>query len=192
MQVANDQNALPAGCVRCEYLESTGEQYIETTYSPVQGDELFIDYILRGSGGSVGCSVFSAGKGSIQFCMIINTQSAWTRFLGTSGTPVGVISIGTLYELRFYGDKYTINGEEFKNEVKEGIVGTNLFLFIRANGKQPLIGCIGKVTARREGEDIMHLIPILDPSGTPCMYDTVAKIYHYNKGTGQFAYKLLE
>lgn len=192
MQVANDPNALPAGCVRLEYIESTGEQYIETTYRPVPSDEIFIDYLFRTNGGSVGLAVFSAGTGSIQFCMIINSQNVWTRFFDTAGIPIRLNDIDTFYELHFYGGEYTINGEKFMNKVKEGIVDTNLFLFLRANGKQPLIGYIGEVTARREGEDIMHLIPILDPSGTPCMYDTVAKKFHYNKGAGRFTYKIAE
>ena len=37
----------------------------------------------------------------------------------------------------------------------------------------------------------LHLLPILDTNGVACMYDTVAKKYHYNKGTGDFLYELL-
>lgn len=36
----------------------------------------------------------------------------------------------------------------------------------------------------------MHLIPALDKSGTPCMYDVIGGKPYYNAGTGQFLYKL--
>mgnify|MGYP003307162928 CR=1 FL=1 len=33
-----------------------------------------------------------------------------------------------------------------------------------------------------------HLIPALDPSKRPCMFDLVTKTPFYNKGTGEFLY----
>lgn len=35
-------------------------------------------------------------------------------------------------------------------------------------------------------ELIMNLLPCLDKNGTPCMYDTVKRKFHYNEGTGEF------
>ena len=36
---------------------------------------------------------------------------------------------------------------------------------------------------------IFNLIPALDVSKKPCMYDTVTKQSFYNQGTGEFLYK---
>lgn len=38
------------------------------------------------------------------------------------------------------------------------------------------------------GELIYHLIPALDPTGAPCMFDIVSKTPFYNAGTGDFTY----
>ena len=37
---------------------------------------------------------------------------------------------------------------------------------------------------------MIDLIPSIDPSGMPCMYDTISKHPLYNKGTGEFLYEL--
>lgn len=44
-----------------------------------------------------------------------------------------------------------------------------------------------KVTAS-DGTLRQHLIPVLDVNGTPCMYDTVSDQYLYNAGDGSFSY----
>lgn len=33
-----------------------------------------------------------------------------------------------------------------------------------------------------------HFVPCIDPTGAPCMYDTVSRTAFYNKGTGDFLY----
>ena len=42
----------------------------------------------------------------------------------------------------------------------------------------------------RAGVLQLNFIPCLDDTGTPCMYDTVSHTAFYNKGTGDFLYKL--
>lgn len=44
-----------------------------------------------------------------------------------------------------------------------------------------------KVTAS-DGTLRQHLIPVLDVNSTPCMYDTVSDQYLYNAGSGSFSY----
>ena len=40
----------------------------------------------------------------------------------------------------------------------------------------------------RNGTLAQHLIPVLDRSGVPCLYDTVTRTLIYNAGTGTFNY----
>lgn len=36
---------------------------------------------------------------------------------------------------------------------------------------------------------VQHLIPALDPTGRPCMFDLVQRKPYYNQGTGEFLYE---
>lgn len=51
-------------------------------------------------------------------------------------------------------------------------------------------GGIRLFSASVQGEDglVFDLIPALDETGAPCLFDTVNKQPYYNKGTGDFAY----
>ena len=40
----------------------------------------------------------------------------------------------------------------------------------------------------RNGTLAQHLVPVLDRSGVPCMYDTISRTLKYNAGTGTFDY----
>lgn len=42
-----------------------------------------------------------------------------------------------------------------------------------------------------QGSDVRHdLVPVLDDTGTPCMYDKVSKQCFYNSGKGTFGYRI--
>ena len=43
-----------------------------------------------------------------------------------------------------------------------------------------------------DGDVLGRFIPCLDPNGTPCMYDTVSRKAYYNTGTGKFGYELMD
>lgn len=51
-------------------------------------------------------------------------------------------------------------------------------------------GGIRLFSASVQGEDglVFDLVPALDPTGAPCLFDLVSKTPYYNKGTGDFAY----
>lgn len=70
-------------------------------------------------------------------------------------------------------------------------------LFGKNNGQAPNYsvesGTIANATVyefivAESGVEVSHLRPALDPDGIPCMYDTVRKVYQYNKGSGSFDY----
>jgi hypothetical protein len=47
----------------------------------------------------------------------------------------------------------------------------------------------------KDGNEVQHLVPILDQDGIPCMYDLVGKRFHYNARTNRqdnFRYKIAE
>ena len=42
------------------------------------------------------------------------------------------------------------------------------------------------------GNSVHNLIPVLDQSGRPCMYDTITQQPFYNLKAGEFGYELLD
>lgn len=81
------------------------------------------------------------------------------------------------------GDLFPVSGQQ--------VAGTNgnMWLFARngyANYGSFRIYSFSIVNAT--SVCILNLIPVLDPSGRPCMYDLVTKKPFYNQGTGEFTY----
>lgn len=192
MQQESDANALPAGCVRCEYLESTGTQWIDTGYYTIVGDEINI-MNLSAKGGS-SCAI-SSGIDTYQLILLCNVTYMWLRYF----TRVTNLSYKIVLN-QYYTIKITKNGELFVDGVYRGTNNHSefgetlepLYLFKRSNSTtQNFRGTMGELIIFNSENKTLHLLPILDTNGVACMYDTVAKKYHYNKGTGDFLYELL-
>ena len=67
----------------------------------------------------------------------------------------------------------------------------SLYLFAynnKGNAGQKSNCRLGIVKFTKNGDIIKELVPALDSSGRPCMYDTVSKQAFYNQGTGEFLY----
>ena len=193
MQQESNLNALPAGCVRCEYLESTGTQWIDTEYYPIAGDEMDISNLSSKGGSS--CAM-SSGKDTYQFILLFTAAGLWLRYF----TKLTNLVYGTVLN-KYYTVKITKNGELFVDGVYRGINDDSefgetlepLYLFKRSNSSaQNLRGTMGELIIFNGENKTLHLLPILDKDGTACMYDVVNKKFHYNKGTGEFLYKILE
>lgn len=204
MQVASDPNALPVGCVRCEYLQSTGAaagvaQYIDVGMVNSQ-DVIRIDFMITG----VACFGYRWGGAS----------SGTNHITASSISGAGVISYGqpmtkgnyklnTRYDVIFDPIKEvcTVNGEELIGEYSpkdaynaQGSSQFPFFLFALNKYGGIVYGSakIFSFSILTNSELRLNLIPCLDQNGKPCMYDTVAKKFYYNKGAGTFLYKIAE
>lgn len=192
-QVASDPNALPDGCVRCEYLESTGSQWIDTGYTPTRGDELEIDrYKIITS--TTSPTLFGAGDGGIQLVAVHNSVALYLRYFAVQAAYNSNIQYMRQYSLlvKQNGDIYLDGKYYATSNTGNGDVNTTLAIFNRGNRTSIFKGYIGTVTITRDNVRVVHLIPCLDANATPCYYDTVNKKFHYNQGTGTFLYKIAE
>lgn len=216
-QVASDPNALPVGCVRCEYLEGTGTQWIDTEKVVYANEDIYVDFEMKPSSKiqqTLGWIAYGAYNQPYQFKIlkyqdapyasvhygvdaayytsgiILTNTYARNRVLISPNTGVleinGVQATGN-YDKTF-NNAYYPNGNSLNSNV--------LFSGVGPDGTVSSLMGVGRIyeysLTDPEGNYTQHLIPILDPDGTPCMYDTVAKKFHYNKGTGQFTYKIAE
>lgn len=213
MQQESDPNTLPAGCVRCEYIESY--------YASNNASAQYIDTERKMNSTDIFGFTFTPCAGN-------SSQSSFGwKITGTQSS--GEHSLLYLFDTYFYFAHgiYWANTTKFDftpNETKFEVVVNQVLksvtindATIRCNFDKPYSNGnsvydvmlftsnnIGSITRGgrlrmhdfwvkdKYGNMIQHLVPILDVNGVPCMYDTVKKKYHYNKRTGNFNYKILE
>lgn len=216
MQKRDDQEALPVGCVRCEYLESTGTQWIDTEKVVYADEDLVLVYYFPYK--KLVNSVFMGWryKGSFidtsQCYLNFNTAFSYKimLFYGISADiTTNVISIQTdvksklvisTLERKIFVDGVEQDGIYDKTftlayDGEKGSVFNNYLFALNNKGVASVLSSVRIYEYSlkdHKGNYTQHLIPILDKDGTACMYDTVRKKYHYNKGTKEFLYKILE
>lgn len=200
-QVASDPNALPAGCVRLEFLESTGEQLIDTGYVPnfhtktkVVAQFLTLDSCIMGVFyGQTGYDIAAydvAGYYSVSgkwFLRAFTTGS--TNMANWGGETSNFHTFETDAESCMVAVD-SVSEKRKRDNVPPTFVGT-IHLFGRLESRLGIFQFKGKCRVKSavfsEGDKVVaNLIPILAPQGVPCMFDTVTKKFHYNKGTGHF------
>lgn len=186
---------LPKGYTECEYLESTGTQYILTDIIPTAKDVVKLDFVLY-----------------VENVELISSNLKWdepnpnNKCVIIKYTTGRMWNIWSLSVLQAIAPKYDIIGQkaqvsvDFNNKTfvdSTGVFSRINFVGTESSSQPPLrIFQNGKRIRFYEisisnGNDV-DFIPALDPSGRPCMYDTVSKRAFYNSGTGEFLYKVLE
>lgn len=193
---------LPAGYTRLEFLESTGTQYINTGVRLTEGFVLKCEFVPTRVVGH-GCLFGARLAVNSVHCMRNNTS-------GTYGVPV--ISNGASYnmnipfdlnesyslELNDMDKKIVVNGEETSGLDFYSVPELDVYIFCEnfpkegnlANGVRAVffdaIRCMRFDLANAGRRH--KLVPALDPTGTPCMFDMVTRKPYYNSGTGDFTY----
>lgn len=216
MQAESGPNALPAGCVRCEYLESTYKEWIDTEKVVYADEDLELVYCFAYEGNANNVIMgwrYDGNFANTSQCYVNCSGGATAYrpvlFYGTGASyqnclylPIDVKSklvISTL-ERKIFVDGVEQDGLHDKTftlayDGEKGSVFNNYLFALNNKG---VVAAFSYVRIYEyslkdhKGNFTQHLIPILDFDGNPCFYDTVAKKFHYNKGNGQFLYKILE
>lgn len=193
-EIIFDKIILPEGYTRCEYLESTGTQYIDTKMVQTfnAGWELKANIIFSDNTGIIGGfnNNNNSRFGAVMFrweykdimCDILSSVTCGIKEWSNS------FSIKNIYshdKRGTYINNELVYSYETTNANSTG-VSTKIFsgfnIFTR-NAK-------GKIYYAKlfdnESNIIWNGIPCLDTNGTPCMYDTVSGQTFYNQGTGEF------
>lgn len=175
-------------------LTASGTQWIDTSITPLIGDEIELRNVQCVKKSSGMQAVFSAGTGNYQVIILVadgtySDRASFYKYFASGGakninppnylnnpTNIKITGDGSVY----YNDNFIIQSPP------EGAVNTTLRLFYRANDSQPMTGKIGAVSIKRNGEFILNLIPVIKPDSTACMYDLITKQYFVNQGTGTF------
>lgn len=193
---------LPAGYKRCKFLKKSDTAYIDTGIIPDKSmdyDIVFdIESTYQGSlyvfgsdssyqnGFNLGCD-FRNEEG-IRFCKFYTLNYYKTYIKLNSGVQ---------YSVQMGENQFVVNSKVISAISGSYVCAYRLILFGTNRKGQAMVSdvyCknlrIYSFTISKDGNKIMNLIPALDRSGTPCMYDTVSKQTFYNEGTGEFLYEL--
>lgn len=198
LNLVYQSSLLPSGYIQLDYLESDGNQYIDTGIKPdnttgfkvqlsVNDNQTDIYYL--GARENIEDTRFGLGVYQGHFYLGFGTYfSDATNWTISANIP---FEANLNYKESGTGD---INGTYPKNitGTLEGVTFTaNIYLFRLNFPGENLPQSSSKIYnyVITKGSDVVaNFIPCLDDHGVPCMYDIVGKQAYYNAGTGQFSY----
>ena len=188
------KEGIPNNYTKLEYLESDGNQFIRISdIAFTSGDDIEVSSLLqinnlnnvrRAEGlngvylfwGIMGDNTLYAGNGTGRW--------GTTNYIADDGWHI-FTNKNTSAEQGFYvDDSLVFSGAKITSNHNP------LYLDIwKCYGVGYSFGNRKKWWRVTLNDEVKHnLIPYLDPTGTPCMYDTVSQVLFYNSGTGDFLY----
>ena len=191
------QIILPDGFKRVEYLQSLGNQWIQTDYCPCNETKIVSNcYFIKAGKNGRFCGNGSATSGGID---------KFTIFLSAYGTGAIIFDFGSVRT-----DKNAFNlsvGKHVISADKNGLVidgsvaiatnhtaefqSTSPITFFAAGGETTQDGDYWRIydfIIYERDEVICHFIPCLNDNNEPCMFDIINKKSYTNAGIGQFYY----
>ena len=187
---------LPAGYRRCKYLESSRVQWIDTLITPVFGDVIH----TRAERIGKDAPLFYAGTknqvGIVPSEYGYYRNAVYTKyFQGASYAvefPTKFFNIDSAFhDLVFGPNGLFVDGVNVCGISNDRMAADSSLRLFR-NHKVYGFARMASFTLERDGQVLLELIPALDASGKPNMYDTVSGNTFYNKGTGEFRYELMD
>lgn len=199
--VGATEKFLPPGYRRCEYLQGTGTQYINTRYVPSEG--LVYDFAY---------SEFVYKTGSGDFMIGTHDPTAPYHRTYVAHHYAGSVEVGFgdifpnytcaasgYHEITYCGltaERYvTIDGKRYDQSDRTPILPTSPVGLFRCIGYYMNSAACKLYYANiysPEGNPVREFVPALDTKGRPCMFDVIERKPYYNDGTGEFLYKLKE
>lgn len=197
------ESELPKGYTKLNYLESTGNQYIDTDIlsNNDSGCEMRFQYTDATSTTqyAIGSLEVNTARFSPLFIEPNKNASIKSAFYYTNTINLQRKFYANEADTDIHFIKYNCDGsgiiifddincgkvEEIGNSTK-----TTIYLFARHyNGvNYPSKIKIYKCIIYEKGRKVRNFMPALDSSGKPCMFDTISKKPFYNQGKGEFLY----
>ena len=181
----SEQGILPEQYQQVEYIESTGTQYINTNYTPVENDDINIEKV-KNTG--TGC-LFSAGNSTNQLILLASssTNYYWKYFATGNATAFFTEELSNFSTISIANGSISINNVVKASSTYAGTVDTTIQLFRRVNGESYATASIGRFTITNGNKTKLDLIPCYRISDNEVgMYDLVSNTFYTNAGTGTF------
>ena len=191
----------PPGYRECEYIESTGTQWLDTTVDIRSiGEWTLVANFINLDGVQInGCYVYDF---PLAMDIGVAYSGHWFMRNGGPGDNQDTPADTKVHEFivsqtgkATYIDGVLFSGSSLYKDISGSQSNLSIFLFNRNNGHNDhKYWCYEKIYSstmkNRDGVLIQNLLPYLDPVGEPCMVDILTGKPYYNEGTGTFKYKL--
>lgn len=182
------------------YIQSDGNQYINTGINPTQNYRVICDFQMSSPSGwqcLMGASDDQSNTNSLAFWHTPSSGFAYYYGTNTSaefGSVTEGVGTGTRNVVDCNKNIATITKDEKSYSVTVGATSFTcaqpIYLFgVNYGGSMmfPNSGCkIYSCQIYDNGTLVRDLWPCLDEDGVACMYDKVTKEYYYNAGSGEF------
>ena len=184
-------SGLPTGYTELEYIQSTGEQYIDTGFVPNQDTRVYAECVLPISAGSTQALFGSRVSSSSRQYQFV-TQGGYYR--SDYNTTINNFTKHDYGAAKFYVDKnknITDLNKEYSATQTYGSFTCpgNMYIFA-TNNNGGLYGYakakLYKLTIYDNGKLARDFIPCKTASGVIGLYDTVGRQFYANAGTGTF------
>ena len=190
-------NGLPDGYLQAYFLESTGTQYVMTGFFPDDTSSIDLDVNPVHAPGDLSIWLFAnadadrneegrafkaASSGRKLYYEFGSLHSTSTEVHNPPEPAFGIRRKLVLQNGLCYTGlaPYEFHKQTFKNRLVE----LSLFRNLRDTTVTTLDIYSCRLTKNSKAE--RDFVPVLDASGTPCMYDLVSKQPFRNEGSGQF------
>lgn len=200
-QEAETQSGLPSSYTAVDYLQSSGEQWIEMGVAPNQNTKAVLKIKINKVNGYYGSSLIGSRtdvNSNDQFFTYLDS-SGGTRFLFRMDGQTKAISWTGINTDKIY--IVTLSGTEMKAELEDGTAvfsktfsvsdfesTVTMALFKSKPYNNGFQGRIYSCKHYSGDELIQDFVPCLNADGVPCMYDLIRRRTFYNKGTGSFTW----
>lgn len=180
-----------------EYLRGTGNQYIDTGYTPVIGDSIYCEFMHVATASFNYQSLYSAGTGNYQVIFLIdqplpgsNPTGAFFKHFASGTAPLLKYypSVNTWYTLTVTSAGVSTIGNYTATSSPEAEIDGNektLWLWKRRNNASSFTGRIRRFYIKNNGVVKLDLIPVR-VGNVGYMYDKVSGQLFGNAGTGKF------
>lgn len=188
--IFSEDATLPYGYKRCEYLESTGTQYIELGILLTNSDEINTVFLFTEVDTSFK-RLFGARNAYESNAYYLVKIGSTNNFRFDYGNYVYTTNIKAekdiKYNVSIKNNIFTINNESINLTSSDfDTVALASLFYAHSNSGENYTESPKIRFYSFEIKNKMRLIPCLDKNGKPCMYDTVSKTPFYNQGTGEF------
>lgn len=182
-----------------DYLQSSGEQWINTEITPSQDTKVIIKFMANGWGYESLIGGRAGSNANDQFTTYFDSASGGRFLFLMDGMPSAITYTGfrldTIYTAELSGTKMEFTLEDGTIPFTSGITISDfsstvpmlLFKAKNVNGS----GLYGKVyfcKIYNQDKLVRDFQPCLDVNGKPCMFDLVSQKSFYNVGTGSFTW----
>ena len=180
---------------RVAYLESHETEWIDTGIIPTKSTSCKLDGQFRRVDVMQINGVFDDSHGSLGFDIGVNNGKWFVRRFGPNTLKITADTNRHVFEIISDESAFSIDGTKYNLSFSTGSFSKSIYLFARNDSKIIKFYCtlaLYGFSVRENDTLIQDLIPVLDLSGRPAMYDEVSGNLLYNQGTGEFTWGELE